>query len=210
MLSTLILYSITWFAVSVMPGPSMMLMLANGLTKNKRLVIMGMLGANLSSITIISAVAVGLGALLQASEALFSLIKWIGVAYLLWLAWQMWHAEPKAIETTAPRETPFNKAYTPLQAFRRCLLVGITNPKGILFFTAFLPQFIHISQPQIPQYAALAVITVVIDSACMVCYAAGGMQAAKLLTGTNLKRLNRCSAIIMTCMAGGLALYRKS
>lgn len=189
----------------------MMLMLSNGLTKNKRLVLMGMLGANLATVLIICAVALGLGAVLQASQTIFFIIKWGGVAYLLWLAWKMWHTqtEVSSLNASASKKTP-GKRFTPLQAFRRNLLVGVSNPKGILFQTAFMPQFIVFSQPQIPQYALLTLLTLIFDSLFMVCYAAGGLRMAQVLTVRNLKKLNRYCAGLLVCMASGLALYRKA
>ena len=211
-LSTVLLYMAAWAVVAIIPGPSMMLMLSNGLTRNKRLILMGMLGKNLATVTIISAVAFGLGALLQTSEMLFAILKWAGTAYLLWLAWQMWHAQPKSeCQLNAhPQPAVSLDSYTPLRAFKRCWLVAMSNPKGILFFTAFLPQFVSLDLPQAPQYLILAATTIVIDSSCMIVYITGGIQAARLLTSMNLKRLNRVSAICMACMAGWLALYRKA
>lgn len=212
MLSTLILYSIASFALSIIPGPNMLVTLNNGLSKNKRIIGMGMLGTNIADLILIIGVALGLGALLNASEALFAMLKWAGVAYLLWLSVQMWLVKPVALDTTAISSTPkaIPAQNTARRAFNRSFWVALFNPKAILFFTAFLPQFISTSMPQAPQYMALGAVTMVIDTIVMLIYAASGMQAAKFLTAVGLKRLNRFCAILMGFLAGGLALYQKT
>lgn len=203
--TTLLLYALTCFAVTVTPGPTMLLALANGTSRNWRIATMGILGAALSDLLLIGAVAIGLGALLAASEALFSLVKWVGVCYLVWLGIQLWRSHPTgiAVNTTA-------SAASPRKAFVRSLAVALSNPKGLLFFSAFLPQFINIAEPQSLQYLALALLSATIDIAVMACYAAGGAQAARLLTATGLRRLNRACATAMLSLAGFLALYRRN
>ncbi|MGL4667989.1 MAG: LysE family translocator [Saezia sp.] len=203
-----LLYSITWLAISIIPGPTMLLSLNNGFTKNKTVISGGILGALLSSIVLILAVAIGLGALLATSEKLFTLIKWGGVTYLVWLVWSLWHTTPKAF--TLPDINASVSSYTPLKAFTRSFLVTISNPKGILFFSAFLPQFMTIDHPLAPQYAALLGITIGIDTFFMICYATGGAVLAQCLTPKHLQILNRVCAIIMAILALGLALYKQS
>ncbi|WP_208230897.1 LysE family translocator [Brenneria izadpanahii] len=173
----------------------------------KKLIAFGILGAALSDFILIGLVAIGLGSLVAASETLFSLVKWIGVGYLFWLSLQLWQAKPSSLLTTAPTDRP---SYSANRAFMRSLLVALSNPKGLLFFSAFLPQFIVVNEPQLPQYVAFACATIVIDIAIMAGYAFGGMQAARAFTAVGLRRLNRACAAIMVFLAGGLAVYRKS
>ncbi|WP_211214740.1 LysE family translocator [Chitiniphilus shinanonensis] len=201
-LTTLLLYLFACFAVTVMPGPTMLLALTNGASRNHRVVLGGMLGAALSDLLLIGAVAIGLGALLAASEQLFSLVKWLGSAYLLWLAWQLWRS-PVALPVAG---TP--GGVSARRAFTRSLLVALSNPKGLLFFSAFLPQFIDTAAPQAAQYLTLALATALLDVAVMGGYALGGAQAARLLSTRWLRHLNRGCAAMLVSLAGLLAAYR--
>lgn len=204
-LATILLYTITCFAVTVTPGPTMLLALANGASRSWRVAGMGILGAALSDLLLIGAVSIGLGAVLAASEAIFSAVKWIGVLYLVWLAVQLWRNQPAALTTNIG-----NSSSTAKRAFTRSLFVSLSNPKGLLFFSAFLPQFIDIAKPQASQYLSLALLTAALDIVVMACYATGGAQAARFLTVKGLIRLNRMCASALVSLAVFLALYRKS
>ncbi|TJZ73885.1 LysE family translocator [Chitiniphilus eburneus] len=202
-LATLLLYIVACFAVTVMPGPTMLLALTNGASRNRRVAWMGMLGAALSDLLLIGAVAIGLGAVLAASERLFSLVKWLGALYLLWVALQLWRSPVAALVPMAG-----GAAGSARRAFTRSLLVALSNPKGLLFFSAFLPQFIDTSAPQAMQYVVLAVVTALLDIAVMAGYALGGAQAARLLSVGWLRGLNRGCAMLLVSLAGILAAYR--
>jgi threonine/homoserine/homoserine lactone efflux protein len=198
------LYIVTCFAVTVTPGPTMLLALANGASGSWRIAGMGILGAALSDLLLIGAVSVGLGTLLAASETVFSAVKWVGVLYLVWLAVQLWRHQPAALTTN------IGASSTAVKAFSRSLLVSLSNPKGLLFFSAFLPQFINTAEPQALQYITLALLTAALDSVVMACYAAGGAQAARYLTVQGLRNLNRACASALLSLALFLALYRRS
>jgi homoserine/homoserine lactone efflux protein len=205
LLSTILLYAVSCFAVTVTPGPTMLLALTNGTSRRWRVAGMGILGAALSDLLLIGAVAIGFGALLAASETVFSAIKWVGVLYLVWLAIQLWCAHPAGLTIN-----PGNSTCSAKRAFIRSLLVALSNPKGLLFFSAFLPQFINTARPQAPQYLFFALLTAAIDILVMSCYAAGGSQAARLLTARGLRHLHRASASALMSLAAFLALYRRS
>lgn len=203
-LSILILYAIASLSVIIIPGPTMLLALTNGTTRNKKIVIAGIVGAVMADIVLMTIVFLGLGTLLMASEMLFNVVKWLGIIYLIFLSIQLWLTNTQLKKITISAENQLTKA------FSRALLVAIFNPKAILFYSAFFPQFINITEPQIPQYIALAMITVIINILIMTCYALGGFHAARLLTSNGLKRMNQVCALIMLSLAIFLALYRKS
>jgi len=207
--TTLALYCIACFSVTVLPGPTMLLALSNGTSGRIGIVVAGIAGAALSDLLLIGAVSVGLGAMLIASEALFNVVKWIGVAYLCWLALQLWRSRPSSV-LVADQEDGGNRHHAVWRAFRRSLFVALSNPKGLLFFSAFLPQFIATSQPQAPQYALLAVCTAGLDVIVMACYAAGGAQAVRFLTAKALRRLNRGCAAVLGSFAALLAVYKRA
>lgn len=204
-LTTICLYIVTCFAVTVTPGPTMLLALANGTSRSWQIVGMGILGAALSDLLLIGAVSVGLGALLATSEAIFSTVKWVGVLYLVWLAIQLWLQQPTELKTCIG-----NSNSTATKAFSRSLFVSLSNPKGLLFFSAFLPQFINTAEPQAFQYLILALLTASLDIIVMACYATGGAQAARFLTVKGLRKLNRVCASALLSLALFLATYRRS
>lgn len=203
-LSIILVYLIATITLSLTPGPTMLLALSNGTTRNKMIVIMGIVGAGLGNVIIISAVSLGLGAMMRTSLMLFDIVKWVGTAYLVWLAIQLWRKKTNVVTL----QCHTNK--TVINAFNRSLLVAVSNPKGLLFFTAFLPQFIVFNQPLFMQYCILAGITIIIDSIVMIMYAFGGTLAGHFLTNQGLKRLNQCCAIVMFGLAILLAFYQKN
>jgi homoserine/homoserine lactone efflux protein len=204
--TTLLLYVMTVSAVTITPGPTMLLALNNGATRGMRIAAYGIAGAALSDLILIGAVGCGLGALMQASEHLFVVLKWIGAAYLLYLAWAFWHAPARL---PSPDAAPAQAARNGRAAFRRALFVALSNPKGLLFFSAFLPQFIQPDAPIAAQYATLAVLTAAIDILLMSVYAMSGHHVMNLLSGRALTWLNRGSAGMLAGLAVALGLYRR-
>lgn len=204
-ISTLLLYIVAVSAVMMTPGPSMLLALNNGASHGMRVAAFGMAGAALSDLVLIGAVGCGLGALLQASEQLFSLVKWLGAIYLLYLAWVLWRAPTQALQRTASCATASGRS-----AFLRALLVGLSNPKGLLFFSAFLPQFILPGEPVAQQYLVLALTSAAIDCVIMAIYAFGGRHAMRSFSAKVMVWINRSCAGMLALLALGLSLYRRS
>lgn len=203
--STLFLYVCAVSAVMMTPGPSMLLALNNGASHGLRVASFGMAGAALSDLILIAAVSCGLGALLQASEQLFTVVKWVGAAYLLYLAWVLWHAPTQALTQTATPASASGRS-----AFLRALLVGLSNPKGLLFFSAFLPQFIRPGEPVAQQYLALALTSAAIDCVMMTIYALGGRHAMRTFSARVMQWINRSCAGMLALLAVGLTLYHRS
>lgn len=185
----------------------MLLALNNGATAGMRVAAYGIAGAALSDLILIGLVGCGLGAVLQASEQLFLLVKWVGVAYLIYLAWMLWRA-PVDIPCVEPIRTTGSRSGR--AAFMRSFLVALSNPKGLLFFSAFLPQFIRPEATVAVQYVILAVLTALIDITLMSTYAIGGDRAMRALSGRALRWLNRGCASMLAGLAVGLSLYRRS
>jgi threonine/homoserine/homoserine lactone efflux protein len=202
--STLVLYVVAFSAVAMTPGPAMLLALSNGASHGMRVASFGMAGAGLSDLLLIGAVGCGLGALLQASEQLFSLVKWVGAGYLLYLAWVLWRAPIRPLA-----EASVASAATGRSAFLRALIVGLSNPKGLLFYSAFLPQFIQPTEPVAQQYAILALVSILVDCAMMSLYAFGGRHAMRRFSARVMQWINRSCAGMLALLALGLTLYRR-
>jgi len=195
------------FIGSATPGPTVLMALSNGTRFGFRRSLWGMLGAVSSDFVLIGTVAIGLGALLAASEFWFTVLKWVGVGYLAFLGFQMVRSQGSLDLACRTGESD---AGTPRTLFLKSFLVAVTNPKGYLFFSAFLPQFVDASAPQLPQYAVLALILALTDLVVMAGYASLGVQAMKLLTRRGLVWLDRISGGTLLALAGSLAFYRKA
>ncbi|MBU9608906.1 LysE family translocator [Burkholderia multivorans] len=205
--TTLLLYVLAVSTVTIMPGPTMLLALNNGATRGMRIAAYGIAGAALSDLILIGAVGCGLGAIMQASEPLFAMLKWLGAGYLLYLSWTLWRAPATPPSTEAMRG---EGARDGRSAFKRSLLVALSNPKGLLFFSAFLPQFIQPQSNIAAQYATLAFVTAVIDILLMGVYAASGYHVMRAMPGKALIWLNRGCAGVLAALAVALSFYRRS
>jgi threonine/homoserine/homoserine lactone efflux protein len=172
----LTLFTVTAFVAIATPGPTVLLALSNGATFGIRTAVYGMLGAMLSDLLLIGAVALGLGAVLAASEPAFMTVKWLGVIYLLYLGVKLARAPAPAALAVSTEA----RATAPARLFLKCLLVAVTNPKGYLFFSAILPQFVNPQAPQLPQYIILALTFATIDGLVMLSYAGSGARTVHL------------------------------
>lgn len=206
-LQTLLMFATASLALAVIPGPTMLLALSNGRGGGLRRAAWGMAGANLGSAVVIAVVAVGLASLLAASAWLFETVRAVGVLYLVWLAVQLWRSPPMDVKD-ALAHVPGQKALG-RAAFVRSLGVALSNPKALLFFAAFLPQFIDPAQAVATQYAVLGALFVAIDAVVMVAYALAGRQAVRWLSGNGLRWLNRGCAVGMGVLAALLAGWRR-
>ena len=202
--STLILFITTIFVLCISPGPTMLLALSNGMNSGIRVALWGILGATCGNAILIVLIAIGLGSLLTASLTLFTALKIIGALYLGWMAYTLWITKAKPIElaTQAPQ--------TGHKAFLRAATVALTNPKGILFLSVFLPQFINTQVPQAAQYAELGSLLLGMDMVMMLGYIILGRRAAIYLTTSSMQLLNRFCAGMMGLLAIGLASFNRS
>lgn len=204
---TLLAFALVAFIGIATPGPTVLLALSNGSRFGIRRALTGMAGAVLSDFVLIGAVALGLGALLAASEFWFGVVKWVGVCYLAFLGIMLLRSRGTL---DGLQSAGADGAVSTRAIFFKSFLVAVTNPKGYLFFSAFLPQFIDPAAPQIQQYAVLALIFAGIDFIVMCGYALLGTQAVRLLRKSGALWLDRvCGGAILT-LAASLAFYRRA
>jgi homoserine/homoserine lactone efflux protein len=160
-------YLLTTIVLSLTPGPGVFSSISSGLNHGFRLGLWNGVGMQAANAILVCIVSLGLGAILLASEALFSAVKWLGVAYLLYLGVVTWRSRPRGFVRDRDDRTR-----TPREVFWRGFLVNITNPKGIIFFAAILPQFIDVARPQLAQYGLFAATTFSVDVVIMMAYTA--------------------------------------
>ncbi len=206
MTQTLLVFSLVAFVGIATPGPTVLLALTNGSRFGVRASLPGMVGAVLSDFALISAVAIGLGALLAASEFWFSVVKWVGVVYLAYLGVRLLRSRGM-LAVPDDQNAPAQASASSI--FLRSFLVAVTNPKGYLFFSAFLPQFIVPTEPQLAQYLALGITFAAIDFAVMLGYASAGAQAIRFLRAKGVLWLDRLCGGALLALAGSLAFYRR-
>lgn len=151
--------------------------------------------------------AVGLGAMLLASEAAFAAVKWVGAAYLFWLGWHAWHS--REFSGLALVDTPAGGPAAPVRLralIAEEFLLGITNPKAIILFAAIFPQFIDPGQPAARQFVVLGSIYLASEFVSTAVYATGGRQIRRFIrTSCGVVRLNKASGGFFMG-AGGLLL----
>jgi len=194
-------YFLSVIVLSLTPGPGVFSSISSGLHHGVRVGVwnaIGMQGANLVHVIV---VAFGLGALLLASET----VKWAGVAYLIYLGVQTWRAPVKGFEDHA------DSATSAREVFFKGFLVNITNPKGIIFFVAILPQFIDVNRPQLPQYAILASTTFIVDVIVMTGYTALAARVLRVMKDTRrLQWVNRTLGGAFVAAGVALASFRRA
>jgi len=160
----------------VIPGPTIIMVITQALAHGRRIALASVIGVGLGDLVATSLSIAGAGALLAASASLFQALKFIGAAYLIWIGYKMWRT-PANIPDMSAADVP-TAAGRPAVIFRDSFLITALNPKGILFFVAFVPQFIDPAQPYAPQ-AAIYVLTFTllgIVNAAMFAFAAAGAR----------------------------------
>ena len=209
-LTTLLLFSLVALVAIATPGPTVLLALANGSRHGMRLAMAGMFGAVLSDFVLVGAVALGLGALLAASEFWFSVVKWVGAAYLAWIGLRLLRSQGALdLSPSTPPAPGAGGDAAPRRVFAKSFLVAVTNPKGYLFCSALLPQFIDAAAPQWPQYVVIGLVFAGLDFAVMLAYAVIGARAVRLLRRRAALWLDRSCGAALLALAGSLAFYRR-
>ena len=182
------------------PGPTVLMVIGQSLGAGRRHALPLVAGVALGDLTAITLSLAGLGAVLAASSAAFTLLKWVGAAYLVFLGVKLWRA-PVSADAAPPPEVG--------AAFRQAYVVTALNPKGIAFFVAFVPQFIAPSAPFLPQAAILAASFVAMASASVLLWAAlAGRVSALARRPAVRRRLNRAGGGVLVGAGLVLALRR--
>jgi len=202
-LETWLLYCSAALLVILIPGPLSLLMMSNSLNFGIRRSYPAFLGGVSASLILLIASATGLGALLLASEQLFTLLRYIGAAYLIWLGYRAWR---DAGQTSSNTQTAASSGRGIM--FRRAFTLGISNPKDILFFVAFLPQFMTQESPLLMQLLIMSVSWCVLDLLSKLGYGlAAKVLAPALKKQRNIRRFNRfCGGLFIS--AGSLVFIR--
>lgn len=205
-LDTWLAFFVASWLISLSPGAGAISCMTAGMRFGYRRGLWNILGLQLGIMFILVVVAAGLGAVLAASTTAFAVVKWLGVAYLVWLGVQQWRApaEPLAVDGVPADGT--RKALV-LRGF----LVNATNPKGLLFMLAVLPQFIDPARPQLPQYAVCAATLLFTDLVVMSGYTGFAARVLRLLRAPHhLRAMNRTFGGLFVAAGALLATFRRA
>ena len=153
-----LLYLLAAVGLSLSPGPNGLLALTHGALYGPRRALNTVLGGALGFFVLIGLSMFGIGALIAASPAALVAMKWVGGAYLAWLGVQVWRAPPIGLDAGAQ---PVPRSCGSM--FLQGALCAVTNPKGLLFFVAFLPQFIDPARSLVLQFLVMAGTFVAIE-----------------------------------------------
>jgi len=190
----------TWFAFAaasivllLIPGPTVLLVVSYALTQGKRVALATAAGVALGDFTAMTLSLAGLGALLLASATLFTALKWIGAAYLVYLGIRLWRSEPSLPDVTAPTASTRG-------IFGHAFIVTALNPKSLAFFVAFVPQFIDHGAPLLPQLLIMEATFVTLAGLNALVYALAADQLRLRIRRPQVLRwLNRAGA---GCLVG--------
>ena len=203
-LSTYLLYVAAVALLIVTPGPTMLMCMTNSINHGPRRAMTSVAGSVTAVMGVMLLSAMGLGALVAASETAFTIAKVIGAGYLMWLGIRTFRSTTvvRAVDPAGPPRRSF---------YLQGLMVGASNPKSVLFFAAFLPQFLEPAAPFVPQFAILAITFVVLEFIVLTPCALGVARVLPLLRSSTLVRwINRVCGGLFTLMGGALLLTRRS
>ncbi|NRF17288.1 homoserine/homoserine lactone efflux protein [Vibrio coralliilyticus] len=168
-------YVVTAVVFSLAPGSGTVNSISNGLSYGTRKSLSAIAGLQIGLTLHIILVGAGIGALVVQSATAFTVIKWVGAAYLVWLGIQKWR-DKSGLATHTQGE-----ALSGTKLMSNAVLINLTNPKSIVFLVALFPQFIDPAKDQLTQLAVLGVTTVVIDSIVMLGYTSLAAQMGRFI-----------------------------
>ncbi|PMK02793.1 homoserine/homoserine lactone efflux protein [Vibrio sp. 10N.261.55.A7] len=190
-------YVVTAIVFSLAPGSGTVNSISNGLNYGTKRSLAAIAGLQLGLAFHIILVGAGIGALVAQSALAFTIIKWVGVIYLVWLGIQKWR-DQSSLEAHAG-----GIEQSSLVLMRNALLINLTNPKSIVFLVALFPQFIDPTQDQVTQLAILGVTTVIIDSFVMLGYTSAASKMGRFIRSERVMgKVNRIfGSMFMGCGA---------
>ena len=194
------------WATSISPGAGAVAAMSAGLNHGFRRSFFTIMGLILGIWTQVIVVGAGLGALVAASSTAFSVVKWLGVAYLIWLGISQWRAPARPLVAQADGAVLVSRRSMVLKAW----MINAVNPKGTVFLLAVVPQFMMLSQPLLPQYLIIAATLGFTDLVVMTGYSALAARVlGALKSPTHIRALNRTFGSFFVMAGTLLALFKR-
>lgn len=198
-------FCIASFVLLAIPGPTIMLVVTYALSHGKRSAVPTALGVVLGDFVAMTASIAGLGVLLAASATMFTVLKWVGGAYLVYLGIRLWMSKPEA----APDESAPDRSDRAM--LWHAFVVTALNPKSIVFFVAFLPQFITPGEPVLMQFVIMEATFLVLAVVNAAAYGliAGGARTAIRTPGV-MKWVQRTGGSVLIGAGVAAILVKRS
>lgn len=194
-------------ALLLIPGPTVLLVLSYAISQGKRVAIATVGGVALGDFIAMSASLAGLGALVLASATLFTVLKWVGAVYLIYLGIKLFRSDSTASLDNLEKVTQTSAS----SVFGHATAVTALNPKSIVFFIAFVPQFIVVDSPLLPQFAILVVTFVGLASINALAYALlADKLRAKIAKPSVLTWFSRLGGSALIAMGVATAAFKRS
>lgn len=197
-------YVLACLLFSIVPGPSVTVVVANSLARGTKAGLMTILGTEIAMLAMVFIVALGLNAVMSLVSEAFVVIKLVGAAYLIWIGWKMFTASGKLDMSQEAERLPL------LRYVWQGMLINLSNPKTLLFLGAFLPQFVDLSRPAFDQIMVLGLIVMAVATTTDAVYAVIAGRARSLLTTARVRLMNRVSGVILMIGGAWLALLKRS
>jgi len=198
-------YFVAAWLIALSPGAGAVLSMSHGLSYGVRQATATILGLQTGLALILLLAGGGVGALLMASATAFTVVKVLGAVYLFWLGVKQWRAPATAASVTHGTAISEGARLTAKQRYVRGLLTNATNPKGIVFMVAVLPQFISPNRPLWTQLAILLVTTLCVDVTVMHGYALLAASLRRWLATPRAQRArNRVTGSVLMAMGASL------
>ncbi len=196
------LYVLTEAALSLSPGPAVMLVIAYGLTQGARRSVFAALGILTANALYFVLSATALGAVLVASQSFFVAVKWIGAAYLVYVGLSALFGRPSPITVSSANSRPRSRRAIYLSG----LTLQLANPKTLIFFVAILPQFVDPRLAVAPQMVWLAAGSIVPELFILTGYGYLASRAARIATDPRYARITDRIAGVLVLGAAALVL----
>ncbi len=196
-------YLITITVLLAVPGPMTLMALSTSVRYGHAKAFFVILASNVAGLVFMALSALGVGALLQQQPMLFDGLRYAGAAYLIWLGISAWRAPVGSYDTNTGSQLDFSGS----KLFFKTLMLGLSNPKGLIFFAALFPQFIDTQAPLAPQLSILCVSFTLMDFLILNLVAFSGCRLATLLSRANIqRRFNQACALVFIGVGGSIAL----
>jgi len=197
---TYLIFLVTTAVVCLTPGPAALLVVAQGISNGFRRSWWAIAGIALANSIYFALSATGVAALIVASSTLFSIIKWVGVAYLFYLGISAIRSKASALTVTSDP----GEAVSGLRAFWQAVVVELSNPKALLYFVALLPQFIDPAKPVGTQMLVFGITTVALDAAAYSIYAWLGSKTQRFTANERFVKTSNRTAGGLLMIAGAM------
>jgi len=206
LLSTWLAFFVASWAISISPGAGAVAAMSAGLNHGLRRSYFTIAGLILGIWSQVIVVGVGLGALVAASSTAFEVVKWLGVAYLVWLGIAQWRAPARPMAARS-EDGP---QVTGRSMLLRAWMINAVNPKGTVFLLAVVPQFMTLSEPLLPQYLVIGATLGFTDLVVMSGYAALAARVlGALKSADHIRAVNRVFGSFFVLAGSMLALFKR-